>query len=362
MSGQRDVAVQGLLHEEKPAAVEQGPQRCLALIRLPVLAEGGDVSVLFVAVQGEAESGRGGLQHLGHRVQARDVGLQPPGHLDLEVRQPVRGRGVGEGVGQPVGDVLLGCDLVAQQGISQTDGVAGDDRGERLGKPVGRLASCQFRMDRAELDAEQVLVNRARERGLAPAAEGIDRRPFHQAGSEVGQQRRDLLPAGPGCLLRVQPLPECEHRIVPGTGDQVGGVPDDPHHRRQVLLEPRDGSLVNHFGGNPSDAKPAQAVPSTEPRSSTNTCGSSVIDAIPYRNGKRVRIHRVRKETESTFSDIRVCRWAAVSVSRGHPTIGPRPQRRTPRMTAGASGTRRRGEPRALLPRSAAVPAAAHRA
>ena len=231
--------MQGLLHEEKPAAVEQGPQRRLALIRLPVLAEGGDVSVLFVAVQGEPEAGRGGFEHLGHCVQSRDVRLQATGHLDLEVRQPVRGRGVGEGVGQPVGDVLLGCDLVAQQGISQTDGVAGDDRGERLGKPVGRLASCQFRMDRAELDAEQVLMNRARERGLAPAAEGIDRRPFHQAGSEVGQQRRDLLPAGPGCLLRVQPVPERKHRIVCGTGDQVGGVPDDAHHRRQVLLEPR---------------------------------------------------------------------------------------------------------------------------
>ena len=28
------------------------------------------------------------------------------------------------------------------------------------------------------------------------------------------------------------------------------------------------------------------------------------MEAIPYRNGKRVRIHRVRKEIVSTFSDM----------------------------------------------------------
>ena len=41
------------------------------------------------------------------------------------------------------------------------------------------------------------------------------------------------------------------------------------------------GSLVNHFGGNPSDARPAHATPWTEPRRITNTCGNSVMDAIP---------------------------------------------------------------------------------
>ena len=73
------------------------------------------------------------------------------------------------------------------------------------------------------------------------------------------------------------------------------------------------GSLVNHFGGSPSEARPAHAVPSTDPRTTTNTCGNSVMDAIPYRNGNLVRIHLVRNETESTFSDILVSGWVAAS-------------------------------------------------
>ena len=37
------------------------------------------------------------------------------------------------------------------------------------------------------------------------------------------------------------------------------------------------------------------------------------MDAIPYRNGNLVRIHLVRNETESTFSDILVSGWVAAS-------------------------------------------------
>src|SRR3990170_3333040 len=49
------------------------------------------------------------------------------------------------------------------------------------------------------------------------------------------------------------------------------------------------GSLVNHFGGRPSAAIPAADSAPQATRVRRNRCGTSVIDAMPYRNGKRVR-------------------------------------------------------------------------
>ena len=58
------------------------------------------------------------------------------------------------------------------------------------------------------------------------------------------------------------------------------------------------GFFVNHLGGSPSEARPRQGAPPRLPSATPKTCGSSVMDAIPYLNGKRVFIQRVRKEKE----------------------------------------------------------------
>ena len=48
------------------------------------------------------------------------------------------------------------------------------------------------------------------------------------------------------------------------------------------------GTLVNHFGGNRSEATPLDSCPSTLVSSWTNTIGTSVMVAMPYLNGIRV--------------------------------------------------------------------------
>src|SRR5262249_51764764 len=49
------------------------------------------------------------------------------------------------------------------------------------------------------------------------------------------------------------------------------------------------GFFVNHLGGNPSAVRPNEDFPSTVTRVRTNRCGTSVMLAMPYRKGKRVR-------------------------------------------------------------------------
>src|SRR5262249_46835076 len=51
----------------------------------------------------------------------------------------------------------------------------------------------------------------------------------------------------------------------------------------------RCGSLVNHFGGRLSADTPVAGRPSTSTRSRTKACGASVMVAMPYLNGMRVR-------------------------------------------------------------------------
>ena len=50
------------------------------------------------------------------------------------------------------------------------------------------------------------------------------------------------------------------------------------------------GFLVNHLGGSPSLARPLTSLPFTTRLAVTKRCGSALMLAMPYLNGKRVRM------------------------------------------------------------------------